>query len=102
MALDVSRCVRELSSEKTANLAEWIDSVSERSVELFGKKLRVGLSPKDKIIGRQVCEMAFLYDPDGSVVEVLNFVSVLEQEVESGWNPWDGKGFKQQEEEEMS
>jgi hypothetical protein len=59
-------------------------------VEKFGKGLRVALEPKQQIIGRLVFELAFIYDADGTVLELLNCIKVLDQEVDSGWEPWRG------------
>lgn len=76
-------------------LREWMDDLDDLSKEQFGRSLRVALEPMKRIIGRQVYEMAFLYDADGTLVELLNHSGTLEQEVEDGWQPWDGKGFVQ-------
>eukprot|EP00585_Thalassiosira_rotula_P010086 CAMPEP_0196137540 /NCGR_PEP_ID=MMETSP0910-20130528/5493_1 /TAXON_ID=49265 /ORGANISM="Thalassiosira rotula, Strain GSO102" /LENGTH=303 /DNA_ID=CAMNT_0041398009 /DNA_START=42 /DNA_END=953 /DNA_ORIENTATION=+ len=88
------------SSEGTAcalyQLQEWLDDLNALSVDKFGRTLRVALSPTKRIIGREVYEMAFLYDADGSLVELLNHSGTLEQEMKmDGWEPWDGKGFVQ-------
>lgn len=76
-------------------LQQWMDDLNASSLETFGKTLRVALSPTKRIIGREVYEMAFLYDADGTLVELLNHSGRLEQEVGSGWEPWDGKGWVQ-------
>lgn len=88
------------SSEGTAcalyQLQEWLDDLNALSVDKFGRTLRVALSPTKRIIGREVYEMAFLYDADGSLVELLNHSATLEQEMKmDGWEPWDGTGFVQ-------
>eukprot|EP00586_Coscinodiscus_wailesii_P017891 CAMPEP_0172511974 /NCGR_PEP_ID=MMETSP1066-20121228/240702_1 /TAXON_ID=671091 /ORGANISM="Coscinodiscus wailesii, Strain CCMP2513" /LENGTH=120 /DNA_ID=CAMNT_0013291569 /DNA_START=482 /DNA_END=844 /DNA_ORIENTATION=+ len=95
LAFDVSHAVRHLPPPKPQNLTSWIDDLNSRSVETFGKSLRIGLEPQQRMIGRKVYEMAFLYDADGSIVEVLNFLNELEVDVKSGWTPWDGKGFRE-------
>jgi len=76
-------------------LQEWMDDLNALSVEKFGKTLRVALSPIKRIIGRNVYEMAFLYDADGTLVELLNHSGTLDQEIADGWEPWDGEGFVQ-------
>lgn len=86
------------SSEGTAcalyQLQEWMDDLNALSIDKFGKSLRVALPPTKRIIGREVYEMAFLYDADGSLVELLNHSGTLKQEMKmDGWEPWDGKGF---------
>ncbi|KAL9181828.1 hypothetical protein ACHAXT_012171 [Thalassiosira profunda] len=73
-------------------LQEWMDDLNALSIERFGKSLRVALSPVKRIIGKEVYEMAFLYDADGALVELLNHSGTLEQEMDDGWAPWDGQG----------
>ena len=38
---------------------------------LFGRQLRIALPPEQKVIGSQVYEMAFIYDADGALIELL-------------------------------
>eukprot|EP00980_Cylindrotheca_fusiformis_P028309 scaffold22591_cov125-Cylindrotheca_fusiformis.AAC.5 len=89
-ALDVSTSVKE---NEMSSLAEWLDFLNEKSVKQFGKNLRIALEPQQQLIGRGVYELAFLYDADGALVELLNKKKDLPQEIDSGWEPWDGKGF---------
>ena len=111
VALDVTRCIdfrsntynsidddtsTKLSSScDLYNLQEWIDDLNTLSIQKFGKSLRVAVSPTKRIVGREVYEMAFVYDTDGSLVELLNHSGTLEQEMDDGWIPWDGQGFVQ-------
>jgi len=81
------------SSCKLYNLQEWLDDLNKLSISTFGKSLRIALQPIKRIIGRDVYEMAFIYDADGTLVELLNWSGRLEQEVSSGWEPWNGEGF---------
>jgi catechol 2,3-dioxygenase-like lactoylglutathione lyase family enzyme len=82
-------------STVNVSLADWMSLLNATSVERFGKTLRVALEPQQQIIGRNVYELAFLFDADGCLVELLNLKSVLPQSVnvQSGWEPWDGQGF---------
>jgi catechol 2,3-dioxygenase-like lactoylglutathione lyase family enzyme len=75
---------------RSYGLREYLVHVNQTSVEKFGKGLRVALEPKQQIIGRLVFELAFIYDADGAVLELLNCIKVLDQEVDSGWEPWRG------------
>ena len=105
IALDVTGCIPRptddggASADGTAcalyQLQEWMDDLNGLSVEAFGRTLRVALGPTKRIVGREVYEMAFVYDADGTLLELLNHSGTLEQEVESGWTPWDGRGFVQ-------
>jgi catechol 2,3-dioxygenase-like lactoylglutathione lyase family enzyme len=83
------------TSTSTVSLADWMSRLNTTSVERFGKTLRVALEPQQQIIGRNVYELAFLFDADGCLVELLNLKSVLPLtvNVQSGWEPWDGTGF---------
>jgi hypothetical protein len=76
-------------------LQQYMDDLNEQSIAKFGKSLRVALNPTKRIIGREVYEMAFLYDADGALVELLNHSGTLQQDVSDGWTPWDGTGFVQ-------
>mmetsp|Transcript_25085 Transcript_25085/g.52710 ORF Transcript_25085/g.52710 Transcript_25085/m.52710 type:complete len:360 (+) Transcript_25085:99-1178(+) len=102
-ALDVTSCIsshdeddesyQSASSCSLYNLQEWMEDLNASSMRKFGKSLRVAVKPTKRIIGRDVYEMAFLYDADGALVELLNWSGRLEQDVGDGWIPWDGKGF---------
>ena len=88
VALDVTN---QIVGNQT--LAIWIDELSKVSLERFGKSLRLALEPKQQMIGSAVFELAFLYDADGCLVELLRYQADLPQDVNSGWEPWDGEGF---------
>lgn len=90
MALDVTTSIK---IEKLSSLSEWMDKLNERSINTFGKSLRIALEPKQQMIGQGAYEVAFLYDADGALVELLNKQADLPQQVSSGWTPWDGTGF---------
>jgi hypothetical protein len=92
VALDVTNVI--LSNPNMKHLQDWINDLNEKSVAMFGKTVRVALPPLQKLIGRAVYELAFMYDADGCLIELLNFQKELEQEMESGWEPWDGKLFQ--------
>ena len=91
VALDVTAQI-QLDSNMNS-LQDWLEHLNKKSFNMFGKTLRVALKPRQQIIGRGVYELAFLYDADGCLVELLHKQSELSQDLESGWQPWDGKGF---------
>lgn len=103
-ALDVTNCIPRPDNDDGASaggkacalyqLQEWMDDLNALSIDKFGRTLRVALAPTKRIIGREVYEMAFLYDADGALVELLNHSGTLQQEVADGWEPWDGLGWK--------
>jgi catechol 2,3-dioxygenase-like lactoylglutathione lyase family enzyme len=89
VALDVTELVQDGSL-----LADWIQELNDKSKAQFGKALRIASVPTPRIIGKHVYEIAFLYDADGGLVELLRKQKGrLEQDIQSGWEPWDGKGF---------
>ena len=92
IALDVSVQIRKQSGE--FGLSDWLDGLDQKSQQEFGKKIRIALEPTQQLIGRRVYELAFIYDPDGCLVELLHHQSTLKQPMASGWEPWDGKGWK--------
>ena len=81
------------SSCSIYNLQEYLSDLNTLSINQFGKSLRIALHPIKRIIGKSVYEMAFIYDADGTLLELLNYSGMLCQDVESGWEPWDGHGF---------
>jgi catechol 2,3-dioxygenase-like lactoylglutathione lyase family enzyme len=106
LALDVTNCIPRSGGEDAAEssdgntcqlyqLQEWMDDLNSLSVEKFGKSLRVALTPSKRIVGREVYEMAFIFDADGTLVELMNHSGRLKQDVADGWVPWDGRGFIQ-------
>jgi catechol 2,3-dioxygenase-like lactoylglutathione lyase family enzyme len=90
-ALDVTESIQR--QEGLESLSDWIDQLNQKSLQHFGKTLRVAVPPTQRLIGKGVFELAFLYDADGALVELLHKQTELQQEMSSGWEPWDGKGF---------
>lgn len=94
VALDATAQIRQLFSEENQTLAHWIEHLNATSVRQFGKALRPpAVPPRPYLIGRDAYELAFLYDDTGCLVELLHHQQRLPQEVDSGWEPWDGTGF---------
>lgn len=90
-ALDVTSCIED--DDELETLADWIDILNKKSIKQFGKNLRIAVEPVQRLIGKSVYELAFLYDADGALVELLRKQTDLKQDMSSGWEPWDGKGF---------
>lgn len=90
-ALDVSQSMKE---QDMSSLSEWVDMLNAKSLHMFGKALRIALAPQQQIIGNAgVYELAFLFDADGALVELLHKQNDLPQRIDPGWEPWDGQGF---------
>ena len=83
MCLDVTDSIRAMS---TNNLQGWIDALNSRSQSKFGKDLRVALQPRVKVFGKGKYELAFIYDADGGMIELVNLVSDSGSEMESSWD----------------
>ena len=101
LALDVTAYINQLKrngdepqqESDLSDLEKFLNQVSKESVKEFGKTLRIALKPEQKVIGSQVYEVAFVYDADGSILELVRYIKDLGQNVQSGWEPWDGTGF---------
>jgi hypothetical protein len=91
MAVDVTESMQQLSDCTT--LKEWMEQLNQNSLKLFQKTLRVAIEPQQVMIGSAVYELAFIYDADGAILELLRKQNDLSQAVGDGWEPWDGKGF---------
>lgn len=89
-ALDVTGSIQ---SQGLETLSQWMDQLNEKSLKEFGKTLRIALKPRQQMIGRSIYELAFLYDADGALVELLNKQKDLPQEIDSGWEPLGGSNL---------
>lgn len=79
-------------------LADFIQRLQEASFENFQKTVRVAVKPYTQIIGQAVYELAFVYDADGSLIELLHRQSIRNGTslVGDPWAPWNGTNFKGQ------
>ena len=112
-ALDVTASLEKWNQDlpveeaRLESLDDWLRALNATSLQEFGKTLNVGLPPRQQRMGPfDVFEIAFLYDPDGSLVELLYRLpnppeTAAAQEasnatlMESGWEPWNGEVFLQ-------
>lgn len=90
LALDVTHVIQ---FQNFTSLADYIQDLNRTSMQKFGKMIRVAVQPRQQIIGQTVYELAFLYDADGCLIELLFQQDELAQTLDSGWEPWDGQGF---------
>jgi len=74
LALDVTRFCNNSTNNTLSN---YITQVNCTSLEKFGKTLRIALLPKQTMIGNDVYELAFLFDADGCLLELLNYQTTL-------------------------
>ena len=95
MCLDVTESIRAISADGDENetlhdnLQGWIDALSSKSKFKFGKDLRVALEPRVKLFGREQYELAFIYDADGGLIELVNKMDVSKSPVDSSWDDED-------------
>mmetsp|Transcript_621 Transcript_621/g.922 ORF Transcript_621/g.922 Transcript_621/m.922 type:complete len:328 (-) Transcript_621:208-1191(-) len=81
------RC-QENTTSSPPKLKDWLEKLNQQSITTFGKSLRIALEPQQQIIGQNVYELGFLYDADGTLLELLNYQSTLSQPLLSdGWEP---------------
>lgn len=92
-ALDVTPYIHSLQKDEYYGLDQYLEDINETSKETFGKALRIALQPRQQVLGNQVFELCFIYDADGSIIELVRYIKDLDQEISSGWEPWDGEGF---------
>lgn len=102
LALDVTHqiaaaasCDDDNNSSAVVDLTTWLQALNQTSIRTSNRMLRVALEPQQQMIGQGVYELAFLYDADGALIELLNKQSELSQPMASGWEPWDGSDFQQ-------
>ena len=92
-ALDVTPHILSLEKGEYYGLHQFLEDINEESKAQFGKALNVALDPRQQVIGNQVFELCFLFDADGCIVELVRYIKDLDQNIQSGWEPWDGSGF---------
>jgi len=105
LALDVTHLINSLDQTTrkedlscgcdSYGLTNYIDILNKHSLKEFGKTLRIAMQPKQSIVGQNVYELAFIYDADGAIVELLHYQKTLETPmVFDGWEPWKGETFE--------
>lgn len=92
LALDVTHfcCMNKTDSDTVASLTDYMYHLNSTSQKIFGKTIRVALPPKQTMIGSDVYELAFIYDADGCLLELLNYQSTItswtyEEEILKWW-----------------
>jgi catechol 2,3-dioxygenase-like lactoylglutathione lyase family enzyme len=81
-ALDVTNSIK---GKGMKDIQDWIDFVNEKSKVKFGKVLRIAVEPQDQMIGQYLYQLAFIYDYDGVLIELLNRRKRYPQQMISGW-----------------
>ncbi|KAJ1447464.1 Glyoxalase/Bleomycin resistance protein/Dihydroxybiphenyl dioxygenase [Pelagophyceae sp. CCMP2097] len=78
IALDVTHC-----GVKTMD--EYLTQLNLKSEKVFSKSVKLVVPPYQQIVGKHVFELAFVQDPDGALVELLNFENTLDFDMEPDW-----------------
>ena len=86
----------ESNPSRITDLTTWLQALNQTSIDTSNRMLRVALEPQQQMIGQGVFELAFLYDADGALIELLNKQSELAQPMASGWERWNGRDFEQE------
>ena len=81
--------------QSTPSLTKYLQQLNGTSMQRFNKTLRMALyPPRQQMIGPNVYEIAFMYDADGSLIELLHCTATkLQQNMTSGWEPWNSTTF---------
>jgi hypothetical protein len=98
MALDVTNHIPSSTTINNNNvtiscLQDYINCLNTYSMSLYNKTIRIAVQPKQRLIGQSIFEIAFLYDPDHCLIELLYYQSTTQQIIDSGWEPWNGQNF---------
>jgi hypothetical protein len=79
------------------SLSTWIQQLNETSIRLYQKSIRTALyPPQQQLIGIHIYEIAFIYDIDNTLIELLYQTSqqISNINITSGWEPWDSTTFQ--------
>jgi catechol 2,3-dioxygenase-like lactoylglutathione lyase family enzyme len=99
----------DAQQQQQYQLQEWIHDINTTSIKTYNKTIQyatpiTALHITKRIIGKQVYEIAFIYDADGTIIELLYYCGDISPPLNSnntttamadGWEPWDGIGFVQ-------
>ena len=81
LALDVTQAM-----PRGSTLKDFLKSLNDDSERIFQKSLRLVKDPYMLQVGqRDVYELAFIMDPDGTLIEILRFSSKLEFPTDLPW-----------------
>ena len=72
MTLDVSDLMQKKGH---ASLSEFLGYLNEKSYNQFGKGLRLAVEPQKQAIGDRIYDTSFLYDPDGSMIQLQSLTN---------------------------
>jgi len=83
VALDVTQSLKD---KNMTSLCEWMDDLNRTSVQTYGKHLKPpALECQHVMITPALYDLAMIYDPDGCLVELLNYRKVLNPNMLPDW-----------------
>ncbi len=92
LALDVTHfcCMNRTEENSLPSLSDYIYHLNFTSQKIFGKTIRIALPPKQTMIGNDVYELAYIFDADGCLLELLNYQTTIttwkyEEEILKWW-----------------
>jgi len=77
-----------MTTAVSSDLSCYIQRLSDKSKERFGKGLGYAVEPYKQIIGKRCYELALVGGADGVLVELMRFVNVLEGVEDFDWEEW--------------
>lgn len=77
VSLDVTRFCTSLQA--------YLTRVQNLSAEKFKRKLSVLFGPKDKMMYNLIVDVAFIRDPDGTVIELIRRQKILDIDMQPDW-----------------
>lgn len=88
LAIDVTaQCANEAEAEAggDSGLTGWLQGLNARSEATFKRSVKLVRPPYQLMAGNEVFEVAFVRDPSGALVELLNLQRVLDRPHEDEW-----------------
>mmetsp|Transcript_8585 Transcript_8585/g.14284 ORF Transcript_8585/g.14284 Transcript_8585/m.14284 type:complete len:220 (+) Transcript_8585:106-765(+) len=81
-AIDVTN---SMNRKNMKQLEQWVEHLNKKSKDTFGKTLRVAVEPFEQMIGQNLYQLAFIYDADGAIIELIYLQRKFTQKMISGW-----------------
>jgi catechol 2,3-dioxygenase-like lactoylglutathione lyase family enzyme len=81
-AIDVTNSMKR---KNMRTMEQWVEHLNKKSKEKFGKTLRVAVEPFEQMIGQNLYQLAFIYDADGALIELIFQQKKFRQDMISGW-----------------
>ena len=67
-----------VKDEEEYGLDQFLEYVEQKSIQKYDKKLRMVALPTQQVIRNQIYEIAYMYDADGAIIKLVNFLKEVE------------------------